>query len=338
VANQIYTRLQRVYAAIEATFGIAPAGAPSNTDCCLITTFSGDAKNPEIVRPDKTGAFGEILGIMGRRSATWSATLSAAANGVRGIKADCDVFLQLLFGQPTVAVASTSVTCTMSEQACPTATVFDYNNPGTATQFVVLGCLCSKFSTSFGGDVPMLTFSGECMWVYDTIQAADSNTDTIAPGGLASIPVQPSAPVTNGAPPQGFSGLISLDSNTFTTLRTGSIDVTLARELEKDGFSVYPIAPGAGLYSVSFSCELYDDDSTILNTLKTAATDPLGPVIPMSFQIGTVPGNIWTYNLKNCRVTCPTYDKQQARRTVKFTGKAHDTTIGSADAFVLVIT
>jgi len=34
----------------------------------------------------------------------------------------------------------------------------------------------------------------------------------------------------------------------------------------------------------------------------------------------------------------PTYDKQQARRTVKFMGKAHDTTIGSADAFVLVIT
>lgn len=338
MANQIYTRLQRVYPAIETTFGIAPAGAPSDSDCCLITTFSGDAKNPEIVRPDKTGAFGEILGIMGRRSATWSATLSAAANGVKGIKPDCDVFLQLLFGQASVAVASTSVTYTMNEIGCPTATVFDYNNPGTAAQFAALGCLCSKFSTSFGGDVPMLSFSGECMWVYDTIQAADTNTDTIAPGGLASFPVQPSAPVTNGAPPQGFSGLITLDGNAFTTVRTGSIDVTLARELEKDGFSVYPMAPGAGLYSVASSAELYDDDSTILNTLKTAASDPLGPVIGISYQIGTIPGNIWTYTLKNCRVTMPTYDKQQARRTVKFMGKAHDTTIGSADAFVLVIT
>jgi len=338
VANQPYTRLQRVFPAIEAAFGIAPAGAPSNTDCCLITTFSDDAVNPEIVRPDKTGAFGEILGIMGRRSATWAATLSAAGNGVKGIKPDCDVFLQLLFGQAAVAVASTSVTYTMSELACPTATVFDYNAPGTVTQFVALGCLCTKFSTSFGGDVPMLSFSGECMWVYDTVQAADSNTDAIAPGGLVTFPVQPTAPVVNGAPPQGFSGVITLDGNTFTTLRTGSIDITLARMLEKDGFSVYPINPGAGLYSVSFNCELYDDDSAILNTLKTAATDPLGPVISMSFQIGTIAGNIWTYTLKNCRVTMPTYDKQQPRRTVKFMGKAHDTSIGSADAFVLVIT
>jgi hypothetical protein len=337
MSNQPYTRLQRSYPVLEATFGIAPASHPVNGDCCLITTLSDDPANPEIVRPDKTGSFGEILGIPGRRSANWSATLSAAGNGARGTKPDCDEYLVIAFGQPSVASAGVSVIYTLAD-LCPSATIFDYNAPGTVTQFAVLGAICSKFGTSFGGDVPMLSFGGEAMWTYDSVQAADSNTDSTAKGGLVAFPAEPSAPVVNGTPPQGFSGVITLAGNTYTTLRTGSIDMSVARELEKDGFSVYPVAPGAGLRSISLMLEVYDDDSANLNALKTACLSPLYPVETLIFQIGTVAGNIWTYTAKNVRLIAPSYDKQNSRRTVKFSGKAHDTTIGACDALGLVIT
>ncbi|HEY1494107.1 MAG TPA: hypothetical protein VGF49_06170 [Candidatus Solibacter sp.] len=334
MANQPYSRLQRSYPVIETTFGVA-ASAPVNGDCCLITTLTGDCQNPEIVRPDKTGSFGEILGIPGRRSATWDATLSAAANGAAGIAPDCDTYLQIAFGKAATITAGTSVGYSFGD-TCPSATIYDFNAPGTVTQFAILGAICQKFSATFGADVPMLNFSGEAMWVFDTIQLADPNTETIAKGGIAAL-VEPAAPVVNGTPPQGFSGVITLDGNVYSTLRTATVQVDIAREVQKDGFNVYPVAPGAGTRSISFNAELYDDDSPALNSLKTAALSPLYPVKTLMFQIGTAAGNKWTWTAHNVRLVAPTYDKQNSRRTVKFTGKAHDTSIGSGDALSLVI-
>lgn len=336
MSSQPYTRLQRSYPIPEVTFGIAPR-APANGDCCLITTLTDDPINPEIVRPDKTGSFGEILGIPGRRSSSWAATLSAAGSGSPGVAPDSDEYLALAFGQAGVVAAGVSVTYTLAD-LCPSATIYDYNAPGTVTQFAVLGAICNKLSTSFGGDVPMLNLSGDSMWTYDSVQAADTNTDATAKGGLVAFPPEPSAPVVSGTPPQGFSGLITLDTNSYTSVRTGTIDMAIARELQKDGFSVYPVAPGAGLRSISVSVEVYDDDSDNLNALKTKCLSPLYPVETLIFKIGTVPGNIWTWTAKNVRLVAPTYDKQNSRRTVKFSGKAHDTSIGSNDALTLVNT
>ena len=340
MSNQVYTRQQLVFPAIEATYGVVPASHPVNGDACLVASFNADVIAPEIVRPDKTGSFGEILGIPGRRAATWSASMAMAGGGTATTPPDSNEFLQLAFGTaPTIG--GSSVTYAPSDAVPPpSASIFDFNDPSTATQFVVLGAICSKFGIDLGGDVPMFTFSGEAMWVYDTIQAADGTTDTVAKGGLVSFPTRPSAPVVHGIPPQGYSGTWTLDANAYTSLRKVSIASTIARATQKDTNSSYPVGPGVGLRSYVISWDMYDDDSANLSALKTKSlknTNPF-PVENLSFVIGTTAGNIFTMTGKNAKILAPTYDKQSERRIVKFSAKLHDTSIGSNDALTLVCT
>src|SRR4051812_13617113 len=95
--NPAYTRNQACYPVIETTFGTAVA--PVGADACLITSLTTQAAQNEIPRPDKTGSLGEIQGIAGRKTATWSAAMSMAGNGAAGVAPDMDVLLQLIFGK-----------------------------------------------------------------------------------------------------------------------------------------------------------------------------------------------------------------------------------------------
>src|SRR5690349_10142686 len=141
MANAVYTRNQLCFPVLESTFGTAvnPAGA----DAVLITSLSTQGSQAEIPRPDKTGSLGEIIGIPGRKSASWSAGLSMAGSGSAGVVPDSDVLLQLAFGKVAAVVASTSVTYALDDNNY-SASIWHYNDPSTACQYVAIGSVASQ--------------------------------------------------------------------------------------------------------------------------------------------------------------------------------------------------
>jgi hypothetical protein len=337
MANAAYTRNQRCYPVIEAAWGTAVA--PAGTDCCLITSLATQAAQAEIPRPDKTGSLGEIVGIPGRRSATWTAAMSTAGSGVAGTPPDSHAFLQAGFGKAVAIAAGVSATYALDDLIY-SMSVWHYNAPASVCQYVAIGAIVNQMRFAIGGDVPMLEVSGPALWVYDSDQQADGTTDAIAKGGLAgALPAEPT-PTTNGKPPAGFTGVITLDGNTYGTMRTASITLGVAKDLPMDTFnSYYGTNPAPGMRVITCDFGLYDDDSAQLKSFSQKGKSVLKPLVNLSFQWGTVPGNIWTLNLKNVMLPVPTVDYGATRRALTFTGcRAHDTSIGSKDAVTLVLT
>jgi hypothetical protein len=336
MANPAYTRNQRCYPVMETVFGTAVN--PVGSDCCLITSLATQAVQAEIPRPDKTGSLGEIVGIPGRRNATWSASLSTAGSGAAGVAPDSHVFLEAAFGKAVVIAAGVSATYALDD-LIKSMSVWHYNAPATVCQYVAIGAIINQLKFGIGGDVPMLDVSGPAMWVYDSDQQADGTTDAIAKGGIAgALPAEPT-PTTNGKPPAGFACVITLDGNMYTAFRTGSVVMAVARDLPNDTVGYYAANPGAGLRAVTTDFGLYDDDSAQLKTFQQKGKAVLKPLVNLSFQWGTVPGNIWTLNLKNVMLPVPAVDYGSVRRALTFTGcRAHDTSIGSKDAVTLVLT
>jgi hypothetical protein len=339
MANYSNTRIQRLYVQPEATWGTIPntAGVATlaGSNCCRMSALAINQTQQEVVRSDKTGSLGITMGILGRRQVTWSTKMSMAPNGAVGVKPDMDPFLQAIFGQAAVATAGTSVAYSLADNS-PSNTIWDFNTPSTMTERLALGCICSKAKFDIGVDEPAVEFSGPGEAILDTDIFATA--DTISKGGLTAYPAEPSTPVTNGTPPPGFTGVITLGASAFSTFRSGSITVDVDRELPMDGFnSYYGLAPAAGLRNITADWSMYDDDSAVLSALKVSAYNGTG--VTLVFQIGTVAGSIWTFTLKNVLLSKPTYDYSGKRRVIAFSGcRAHDTTIGAKDAFGLVLT
>lgn len=339
MANTANSRNQTCYIMRETTWGTAVT--PTNSSRNLMVSLQISPSAPEIARPDKTGALSEILGIPGRRSCTWSTQFSAAGSGAAGTPPDCGALIEAVLGKLQVVVAATSVTYGLGNLS-PSLDIYNYNAPSTVIQQVAIGAIGNSIKFGIGQDVPLVDVNGEALWGYDSIQAADGTTDTTAKGGLGSFPTEPSAPTTNGRPPQGFVGTITLDGNVYpSTLLTAEITCSVARELPKDAFnSGYPAAPAAGLQVTSVSATLYEDDSANLISLLKKMMSGVNPkpTPTLIFGLGTVAGNIWTHNLKNVSINPYTMDYSRTRRALTFTGKAHDTTIGAGDAYSLVVT
>ena len=334
MSNPAFTRNQMCFPVLESTFGTAVT--PVGANACLITSLVTQAAQPEIPRPDKTGSLGEIIGIPGRKTATWTAAMSMAGNGALGVAPDCDKLLQLIFGKAVTISAGASATYGLDDNAY-SASIWHYNDPSTVAQYVAIGAVCHQLKISFGGDVPTLEFSGSCLWVLDTDQLADGTMDAIGKGGISAWTARPT-PTVNGKPPAGFTGTVTLDGQTYTTLRQGSITLAVARNLPGDVFnSYYSGAPVPGLRSVAVDFGVYDDDSANLKALKQKSFNKT--VMDLSFQIGTVAGNKWGITTKNVMLPAPTLDMGGDRRALSFSSaKAHDTSIGSKDAMSLVIT
>jgi hypothetical protein len=330
MANYSNTRIQRLYVQPEATWRTIPntAGVASlaGSNCCRMSSLAINQTQQEVVRSDKTGSLGITMGILGRRQATWSTKMSMASNGAVGVKPDMDPFLAAIMGKLATVSAGVSVTYGLDDSS-PSVTIWDFNTPSTMTERLILGCIASKAKFDIGIDEPAVEFSGPGLAILDTDIFATA--DTISKGSLIAFPTEPATPVTNGTAPPGFTGLITLDANTYATFRSGSISLDVDRELPMDGFnSYYGLAPAVGLRNVAADWSMYDDDSAMLSTLKVKAYNGTG--VTLTFQIGTVAGSIWTFTLKNVLLSKPTFDYSGKRRIVSFSAcRAHDTTIGA---------
>lgn len=325
-----YVQKESSPAVIPNTTGTATVG---NNNACRIINLQTDQQQALIDRPDKLPTLDFTIGIGGRKSASWNASMSLAGNAA-GTKPDMDPFLEALFGKAGVVVAATSVTYD-SDDVSPTLSIWNFRKPAGATQQCAFGSMVNQAIFRMGQDVAQVEFSGESYWVIDSNQFATA--ETAAKGGLTSFPAEPAAPVTNGGMVVGFTGQVTLDGNVYGTLRTATVTFNAGRELQKDVFNNYypDSSPAQDRRDIRVEFSIYDDDSANLGSLKNKAINNTG--VTLVFQMGTVAGNRWTFTLRNVVLAAAKYDDSQRKYAVNFTGKAHASSATAKDAMTLVV-
>lgn len=332
--NRSFSRLERYYVTLETAFGTAVA--PTNTNC--VRGIKAELNNEiAVLTPrDKTGTRSVPQGARGRASGRWSYQGSLYASGTAGTAPDADPLFQMLFGQTGTLVASTSVTYDLSDSII-SGNLWSYRRPSTIEQRVALGAVLQNFQFNLGQDIAEWSCDGECMYVLGSSNF--SSMDTTEKGGLSSFPVEPSAPVTNyGGVIAGFTGAITIDSETLALIRTATIKGNTGNQLIKDVFNTYyPVATQGDARNFTFSFNTYDEDSAGLAALKLAADTKTA--VSATVQVGTVAGNIFTFTLNGIQLLAQTYDDSQLSFTVDFPdSRVHGSSLTALDELKLVVT
>lgn len=337
MSNTVSSRKRQFFVKAETAWGTAVA--PTNSDCVLMEKLDIQQVAGEVLRPDLTGDDGELVGVAGRRSCTWTASMSAALSGAAGTPPDMRVLLEAALGKAGVVVAATSVTYGLGN-LIKFFDLYDYvTNPTTGTHQMLIGGIVNQLKITLGGDIPMFEFSGEGLWAPDSAEYADSSfsSDTTGKGGLSGVPTIPASPTVNGTPPPGFKMTATLDGTGYMSFRQSTITLLLNRECPKDAIGGYPASPADGIRAVTIDFGVYDDDSAALTILKQKALSKVP--VTLGFLVGTTAGNLATYAMLNVVLGAPVYDVSGKRRSVTFNNsRAHDSTIGAGDAFSLVCT
>jgi hypothetical protein len=281
-----------------------------------------------IDRPDKLPTLDFTVGIGGRKSGSWRASMSLVTSGAASTAPDMDPFLRAGFGKAPIIVASTSARYEPDDLS-PTLSIWNFRKPANAKQQVAFGSTVNQIIVRGGGNVPTIEFNGESYWVLDSAQFATA--ETAAKGGLTAFPAEPATPVTSGDIFPGYKGLITLDGNTYGTLRTFTITYNFGRELEKEVFnSDYPDPnPAQDRRDFRIEFELKEDDTANLKSLMNKAIT--NTPVDLTFTLGTVAGNIVECGLNNVVLVAPRHNANGRSYGVAFTGKAHSTSASSKD-------
>lgn len=325
---------QTGYAVKETTYGTVPTF--SNSNAFRFVTLSAEAAYGNIQRPDKTGSYSRTAPIPDNKvGSQWAMSCSLAGNGAAGTAPDIGPFLEATLGKQTI-VAATSVAYD-PDDVNPTLSIMLRDKPTSVDQLIAFGAIVQQARFNIGPSIPTVDFSGQCRWVLHKDLFASN--DTPGKGGLAAFPSEPASPVTNGTPPRGRSGVITLDGNAYTTFRSAQFVINTGRSLsDPDWNSTYPGDPQSGFRTVSIeSLELYDDDSANLAALKGKALSKTA--VNLSLQIGTTAGNIWNFKLNNVILPMPAYGWGDSRRTVVFrSNEGAAATVTSKDECQILLT
>lgn len=334
MANYALNRNQRLYMAMETTFGTGAAVTGSN--CCLIKRAQFLPKVDVLQSESKTGTRTVPQGVGGRRHATWSIEIELRANGAAGVKPDMDPLLQAAFGQAGVVVSSTSVTYSLSD-SIPSFTAYSYRTPSAVAQQVAIGCVLQRATFRLGENIASATLSGVALFVPDTFTYA--SLDSTGKGGLGgSIAAEPGSPTTNGPIIAGFTGQATVDAIVMATIRTGEIDINLNNDIPLDVFgSYYGGTPEGDARDIGVSFSTYDDDSSGATNIRTKAVTKAP--IDTIWQIGTVAGSIFTFTAKGVQLETPELIEGQRKFQANVPrSRAHGSSLTSKDELALVIT
>lgn len=339
--NYAPSRQERIYLFSETTFGTIPTVGNSNA-CRAMPGASLLAVVDNYPRPDKTGTRSQVIGILGRKRASWSLTMSLAGNGAAGVTPDCSPLLRALFGviggsgTGEAIVGATSVTYTLIDPATmPSLSIFSFRTPSTMAQRIVEGAVVAQSTFTLGQNIATWTSSGTGLWCLDSDNFAVA--DATQKGGLGAFPTEPGAPVTNGQSTVGFTGSATFDGNVIAEIQTATISVTTGAAIVTDTFgSYYPTTTEGAVRSVSIACTVYDNDGTGIKNMKAKALTQTP--ITITLVIGTIAGNIWTFTLPNTQLAVPSYDDSRNRYMCSFPASlAHATSISVRDELSLLI-
>jgi hypothetical protein len=327
-----FVQKESSYATIPHSSGTATL---ANADAFRFSKLELTGGYPLLDRPDKTGGYGQTIGIGGRKTASWSAAMTLAPSGAAGTKPDIDEFLEALFGAAGTVSAGVSVTYAFGT-ADPSLAIWNFRDPATMSQMVALGAVVDSMKLSLGDGYAGISFDGSARWVLDSDNF--SGTDATGKGGLTAFPTRPASPSYNGAGVTTFLGTCTLNGQTYATLRSANISVGAARSLPADVLfnGAYSGTPVHGRREITVDFQLTDDDTAALIALKQAAMAKTG--VTLSFAIGTTAGNICTVTLSRVVLNAPSFDDGSVNWGVSFSGKAHASVPTASDEMTLVFT
>lgn len=308
----------------------------ANGDAMRIISCQMDPDRAMIQRPDKTSTLTAASGQAGRRQASMSMSFSCAGSGSAGTKPDCDEILEALFGKAAVVSGGVSVTYGLEDVMAATPahlSVFSFRDPSTMIQQVGFGTVISSASMEFGSDVARMEVSGEPKWVMDTAQFGVAETE--AKGGLTTMPARPASPTYQGNFAIGFTGSVSLDGNTYATLRSARVTLNMNRRRRQNIFgSFYPGPVYQTPREVLVEIELDDDDSVNLTQMKRNAVAKTPVTVILA--AGATAGNIWTLTLAGVQFDSSRLVDGDQDWGVRFSGRAYGST--GKDEATLVLT
>jgi hypothetical protein len=312
----------------------AGAATVANADACVFTKCTLNGLSAQIVRPDITGSRVSLASVKGRQSGNWSIDMSLAGSGTAGTVPDCDAILVSTFGQAATVVSSTSVTYNLSD-SIPSFSLFHFRKPSTVLQRIGAGCVVKETTFSLGPDIATLSSNGECISIIDSYNF--TNIPTAGKCGLTSFPTEPSSPTTLGNAVIGFTGAITMDSQTIATLKSATIKIASGNQIIADTFnSFYGTGVIGDIRTVSVSFVIDDSDDAATADLYAKAFSQAA--IDMTIQVGLVAGNIWTWTLKNVQLAQPSLEDGQLLFRANFGDSvAHGTSPTALDECKLVV-
>lgn len=302
------SRLERNYFTKEVTYGtiVAPTGASAVRNIKL-----GLEEDIALLRRrDKTGTRSGVPGVKGRSDGKWSFEASLVGSGTAATAPPHDIMFQMLFGAaPTAGAYAISDTII-------SANLWSYRQPSTIEQRVARGAVLQNFEFTLGQDIAEFRCDGEHANLVTSANFAA--LPTVGKGGLGSVPAEPATPVyTDAGLIAGFTGAITIDTQTIATIRQATIKGSTGNQLIKDTFNSYYATGSQGdVRNFTFSFNAYDDDSTGIADLKAAATSKAQ--INATVQIGTIAGSICTFQINGIQLASPTMDDSGLSYVVTF--------------------
>lgn len=324
---------------VESTYGTIPnaAGTASvaNGDAFRLISLATRGDTGLLDRPSKTTVLGRTVGVLGKKSGSWSATVEMAGSGAAGTAPDIDAFLQAAFGKAGSVSAGVSVTYAI-EDASPSLAIYNFRDPATMEQLVALGAIVQQTRINIGQEQSTLEFSGPCRFVSPS--EGFSGLDTTAKGGLSAFPARPASPTYAGVMALGLYGSATLDGNAYTVLRSLSITCDWGRSLIDNVLfnGAYAGEPQQLIRNIGVEFELTDEDTAANESLKAKARAKTA--MDLVFVVGATAGNKWTITLNDVQLTNPDYDDSQPSWGARFSGTAHATNETSKDEITIVCT
>jgi hypothetical protein len=294
-----FKRLERVYVSKEATYGqiVAPVAA----DVTRVIKCSMYNQTALLRRRDKTGTRSQTVGVKGRTVGRWTFESSLYGAGVTATPPDFNNLLQMLFGQaPTTGVYTLSDSIVSGD-------IWSFRRPSTIDQRVALGAVLQNFTFTLGQDIAEWQCDGISLGVLRSNGFSAADTDL--KGGLVSFPAEPGTQTyTDAGAIAGFTGSILVDSIALAGIRNATIKGNTGNALLEDEFGhYYPTAAEGDERRFTFAFNVYDDDTSDLETIKEAADDKAP--IDAEITIGTVAGNIFKFTVKGIQLDTSQMDE-----------------------------
>lgn len=228
-------------------------------------------------------------------------------------------------------------------------TLWSFRTPASLDERVGHTCVVTECTFNVNQDVATWQANGDAFWV---VRSADfANLDIYQKGGLTVFPTEPATPVTNGVIIPGFTGrfvaweaasvitaaTFSTAAVAFPTIRNVTIRLQTNNLLVRDTFgSYYPTLTEGDVRNITLTFNIYDDDSTPTNTLKSWG-DSKTPV-DFVINLGTVIGNVWQFYMKNVYLAAHVLGDGQLRFDAAYSdSRATTSNLAVRDEFTLTI-
>ncbi|MBI1356542.1 MAG: hypothetical protein GC160_19545 [Acidobacteria bacterium] len=207
---------------------------------------------------------------------------------------------------PTAGTPLTAAVTYLPAEMPPSASIFDYWDPGLAVDRIVAGAAVDRFRVRINGDFHELEFSGPAQDVLDSV------TFTPGEGGLGAFPGEPPVSGATQPPVAGHLGQAWLGSpaSKFVTVTSALVEVRNDLDVRAREFgSKTPLCAAPGPRRVFADLELFERDDEATRGLYAAARQE--SAIQVMFQLGEATGQMMGVYLPQVTPQLPEFDDSE---------------------------